>query len=40
MFVAALFTIAKTWKQPECQPTHDKRRRGSVQFSSVVSDSL
>ena len=21
MFIAALFTIAKTWKQPECPPT-------------------
>ena len=36
MFVAALFTTAKTWKQPECQPTDDERRCGSVQFNSVA----
>ena len=23
MFIAALFTIAKTWKQPECPPTEE-----------------
>ena len=23
MFIAALFTIAKTWKQPRCPWTHD-----------------
>ena len=23
MFIAALFTIAKTWKQPKCPPTDD-----------------
>ena len=23
MFIAALFTIAKTWKQPKCPPTED-----------------
>ena len=23
MFIAALFTIAKTWKQPKCQPTNE-----------------
>ena len=43
MFIAALFTIAKTWKQPRC-PSADKwiRKLGcvytmeySVQFSSV-----
>ena len=23
MFIAALFTIAKTWKQPKCPPTYE-----------------
>ena len=23
MFIAALFTIAKTWKQPKCPPTEE-----------------
>ena len=23
MFIAALFTIAKTWKQPKCQSTEE-----------------
>ena len=49
MFTAALFTIAKTWKQPKCPSTDGliKKTRYidtmeySVQFShSVVSDSL
>ena len=49
MFIAALFTIAKTWKQPKCPSTDGliKKTRYidtmeySVQFSrSVVSDSL
>ena len=49
MFIAALFTIAKTWQQPKC-PTIDglikktwyiDTMEYSVQFSrSVVSDSL
>ena len=49
MFIAALFTIARTWKQPRC-PSADKWIRKlwyiytmeySVQFShSVVSNSL
>ena len=27
MFIAALFTIAKTWKQPKCQLTADWIRK-------------
>ena len=27
MFIAALFTIAKTWKQPKCPSTDDWIRR-------------
>ena len=23
MFIAALFTVAKTWKQPKCPSTHE-----------------
>ena len=40
MFIAALFIIARTWKQPRC-PSADEwiRKFSSVQFSSsVVSD--
>ena len=25
MFIAALFTIAKTWKQPKCPSTEDRK---------------
>ena len=27
MFIAALFTIAKTWKQPKCPPTFGRIRK-------------
>ena len=27
MFIAALFTIAKTWKKPKCPPTDDWIRK-------------
>ena len=27
MFVAALFTIAKTWKQPKCPSTEEWRKK-------------
>ena len=27
MFIAALFTIAKTWKQPKCPLTNEWRRK-------------
>ena len=27
MFIAALFSIAKTWKQPKCPPTDDWIRK-------------
>ena len=27
MFIAALFTIAKTWKQPKCPPTDNWIRK-------------
>ena len=46
MFTAALFTIAKTWKQPRCPMTDEWIKyihtvEYSVQFShSVVSDYL
>ena len=46
LFIAALFTIAKTWKQPRCPMTDEWIKyihtvEYSVQFShSVVSDYL
>ena len=49
LFIAALFTIARTWKQPRCPLTHEWIKKlwyiytmeYSVQFSlSVMSDSL
>ena len=49
MFIAALLTIAKTWKQPKCPSTDEWMKKMwhiytmecSVQFShSVMSDSL
>ena len=49
LFIAALFTIARTWKQPRCPSTDEWMKNlwsiytmeYSVQFShSVVSDSL
>ena len=27
MFIAALFTIAKTWKQPKCPSTHEQIKK-------------
>ena len=27
MFIAALFTIAKTWKQPKCPLTDEERKK-------------
>ena len=27
MFIAALFTVAKTWKHPRCPSTDELRRR-------------
>ena len=43
MFIAALFIIARTWKQPRCSPTDEwiKTLWYTYQFScSVMSDSL
>ena len=51
LFISALFTIARTWKQPRCPSTDEGIKKlwfhihngifSSVQFSrSVVSDSL
>ena len=27
MFIAALFTIGKTWKQPQCSPTDERIKK-------------
>ena len=42
MFIAALFTIARTWQQPKCPSIQEWRKKmWSVEFScSVVSNSL
>ena len=40
MFTAALFTIAKTWKQPKCPPTEEwiKKMRYiyTMEYYSVI----
>ena len=37
MFIAALFTIAKTWKQPKCPSTDDWIRKSGIytQWSTI-----
>ena len=40
-FIAALFTITKTWKQPKCPLTNDLKKIWSISsVHSVMSDSL
>ena len=39
MFTAALFTIAKTWKQPKCPSTGDWFKKtwcGNVEYCSAI----
>ena len=40
MFTAALFTTAKTWKQPKCPPTDDWIRKmwyiNTVEYYSAI----
>ena len=40
MFTAALFTIAKTWKQPECPSTEEWKKKmwyiHTVEYYSVI----
>jgi len=40
VFIAALFTIAKTWKQPKCPSTDDWIRKtwhlNSIEYYSVI----
>ena len=40
MFIAALFTIAKTWEQPKCPPTEEWMRKMyyiyTVEYYSVI----
>ena len=42
MFIAALFTIAKTWKQPKCPPTDDWIRKMwyiySMEYYSAIKN--
>ena len=36
MFIAALFTIANTWKQPKCPSTDEQRRHGTyIQWNTT-----
>ena len=35
MFTAALFTIAKTWKQPRCPPTDERIKLALVYIYSM-----
>ena len=40
MFIAALFTIARTWKQPRCPSTHEWIKKMwyiyTVEYSSAI----
>ena len=36
IFIAALLTIAKTWKQPKC-PSTEERRRGTIHNAILLS---
>ena len=39
MFTAALFTIAKTWKQPECPSTEEQTKMWyiyTIEYSSAI----
>ena len=42
MFIVALFTIAKTWKQPKCPSTDDRlkkmRYRYTMEYYSVIKN--
>ena len=41
MFIAALFTIAKTWKQPECQLTDEwikKEYKYTMEYYSAIKN--
>ena len=35
MFIAALFTIVKTWKQSKC-PSTEEGRRGTYKYYSAI----
>ena len=37
MFIAALFTIAKTWKQPNCPPTDESTKREHMYTTEYYS---
>ena len=37
MFIAALFTKAKTWKQPKCPPTDDWLKIWYIQWNITQS---
>ena len=40
MFIAVLFTIAKTWKQPKCPPTNKRIKKiwylYTIEYYSVI----
>ena len=35
MFIAALFTIAKTWKQPKCSSKMDKENMWCINHNTI-----
>ena len=39
MFIAALFTIAKTWKQPKC-PSTDERIKKMEYYSAIIKNKI
>ena len=36
MFIAALFTIARTWKQPRCPQTDDWIRKLYIHYNGIL----
>ena len=40
MFIAALFTIAKAWKQPKCPLTEEWRKKSGTYIQWTITQPL